>query len=381
MTQWIWQNPDWPSVYWDTPVLEIPIKEVRLLQGKLAGLTQSLTQDTIIEYQSQILCDDLIETSAIEGEILNRDSVRSSVVRRLQLDLPGFQAGAKNYDPYIEGLISILLDATENATKAMSLTRLLNWHKQLFQQPRRGIFPVTPGKLRKEPVFVVSGYAGREQVHFEGPPAETLRASLLAMVKWINKESCDIDGIVRAGIAHFMFIVIHPFDDGNGRIARALSDWALAQDEQASIRLYSFSAEIMRNKKDYYNALKASTTLNLDVTQWLLWFIDTIKKSIECSLEEINLIVAKARFWQTHKDNALTERQIKVINKLLDAGPEGFEGGLSTRKYVGITKTSRATAQREISDLVKKKYLRELDGRGRSTAYEIIWQDQEKIII
>lgn len=374
MPHWIWKNEKWPALYWDTPTLEKPLKEIRLLQGKLAGLTQSLTQPTIAEYQSHVLCEDLIETSAIEGEILNRDSVRSSLIRRLQLNLPGFHEIDKSCDPYIEGLITVLLDATNNTSKPMSNTRLLDWHKQLFQSARTGIHRVTPGKLRKEAVYVVSGYAGKEQIHFEGPPANILKPSLTDLMTWLNKSSQDIDGIIRAGVAHFWFIVLHPFDDGNGRIARALSDWALAQDEQTSIRLYSVSAQIMRDRKNYYRALTASGKLDLDITPWLIWFIDTIKKAIQQALKTIDLIVAKARFWQAHTGTILNKRQTKALNKLLDAGPTGFEGGLTTRKYVSMTKTSRATAQREISDLVQKKCVRAMAAGGRSTAYKILWR-------
>lgn len=374
MFQWIWQHDQWPDFRWDNSKLEPELKRVRLLQGKLAGLCSGLTSEPLLEYRSLVLSEEIIETSAIEGEILDRASVRSSVARRLGLLHGGHPQKKRGNDHYVEGLVTVLLEAMNTISQPLLLEQILTWHHILFSEKSNPLHKVTPGQLRTGPVFVVSGYVGREQVHFEAPPAESLIAGLNVFLKWFNQDSHSIDGIVRAGLAHFWFVVLHPFDDGNGRMTRVISEMALAQDEYESTRLYSVSAQIMRERKSYYKALESSSELNLDLTEWLVWFIGCLGRAIEHSLAAINLIIMKSQFWQRHAKTELNERQRKVISKLLDADVEGFEGGLTTRKYVSMTKVSRATAYRELTDLVNKKCIYPLETQGRNTAYAILWE-------
>jgi Fic family protein len=296
--------------------------------------------------------------------------VRSSVARRLGLQEAGLPPASRSVD----GLVQVLLDATQNHKKPLSAGRLKGWHAALFPTGYSDLRKIRAGNWRgSEPMRVVSGPVGRERVHFEAPPGEVVPAMMAGYLRWWRTEA-GLDGMLRAGLAHFYFVTIHPFEDGNGRLARALTDMALAQDEQLAMRYYSLSSQIMTERKGYYAVLeRTSKNLNMDVTDWLVWFLGCFERAIRNSEKTIGNVTAKVDFWQQHAQTGLNERQKKVINRILDAGPSGFAGALTTRKYAGMTHASRATAFREISDLVAKRVLRQLPGKGRNVSYELIW--------
>jgi Fic family protein len=313
--------------------------------------------------------EDAIQTSAIEGENLDRESVRSSVA--MHLGLP--TAGLKPIDRATNGLVEVLLDATHNYDTPLLKKRLWDWHAALFPSSQSGLHPIVVGAWRKAPMQVVSGPYGRQKVHFEAPPPERLDTEMASFLNWWDNSQTMLDGIIRAALAHLYFVTIHPFDDGNGRLARALADMALAQDENTGRRYYSLSSQIMKERNYYYVILEKTQAGDGECTQWLLWFISCLERALLAAEVTLQAILFKTNFWKHHVETIINERQKKVLNRLLDAGKDGFEGGLSTRKYMGMVKVSRATAWREIEDLLQKQMLRPLPGKGRSTAYEINW--------
>lgn len=372
MPHWIWQHSDWPDFVWDKSALSTYLTSARHQQGKLLGIIRVINEDTSTQLDVKTLTEQAIDTSAIEGEHLNRDSVRSSIANRLGLEQAGISTQP---DRYIEGLLDMLLDATANYSKPLSLERLCGWHAALFPTGYSGIQKITVAALRKPgPMKIVSGRPGKEKIHYEAPPADALKKNIKTFLKWFNGHN-EIDGLVRAGVAHLWFELLHPFDDGNGRIGRAIIDLALAQDEKLSSRYYSLSSAIMRDRKNYYAKLEEACRGELDITPWLIWFLSCLEQAVTAAIETIDDINLKSQFWETHAKTPLNERQIKVLNRLLEEGRMGFEGGMTTRKYVGITKTSRATAYRELHDLVEKNCLRPIEAKGRSAAYEIKWPE------
>jgi Fic family protein len=369
--KYIWQSDSWPKLKWDSGTLLSPLGRARLLQGSFLGRVRRLGFQLGEEAQADILTEEAIKTAAIEGERLNPQMVRSSVVRHLGLREAGLIPASRSVD----GLVEVILDATQKYDNPLSAARLKGWHAALFPSGYSGLHKIRVGKWRgKEPMQVVSGPMGREKVHFEAPPGETVETEMRQFLHWWELSRKDTDGILRAGLAHLYFVIIHPFEDGNGRIARALTDMALAQDEKLQVRYYSLSSQIMEERKGYHDILeKCTKSDSVDVTEWLVWFLECFERAIQRSDKIIGNVLAKAEFWQQHAQTSLNERQKKVLNRLLDAGPRGFEGGLTTRKYVSIVKVSRATAFREISDLLEKKILRPLSGKGRSVHYDLIW--------
>jgi len=369
--KYIWQCDSWPKLTWDSNTLLALLGRARLLQGNLLGRVKRLGLSLGEEAQADILTEEAIKTAAIEGERLNPQMVRSSVIRHLGLRKAGLISSTRSVD----GLIEVILDATQKYNKVLSANRLKGWHAALFPTGYSGLRKIRVGRWRgKEPMQVVSGPLGKEKIHFEAPPGKNVDAEMQQFLRWWKKSPNDTDGIVRAGLVHFYFVTIHPFEDGNGRIARALTDMALAEDEKSNIRYYSLSSQIMEERKDYYDILeKCSKTGSTNVTKWLVWFLGCFERAIQRSDKIIGNVLAKADFWQEHAQVELNERQKKVLNRILDAGPGAFEGGLTTRKYVSITRTSRATAFREISDLLDKKILRQLSGKGRSVHYDLVW--------
>lgn len=368
--KYIWQHDSWPKLTWDSDTLLSFLGKVRLLQGSLLGRVKRLGFRLGEEAQADILTEETIKTAAIEGECLNPRMVRSSVVRHLGLR----EAGLVPATRYVDGLVEVILDATQKYEKPLSADRLKGWHAALFPAGYSGLHKIRVGRWRgKEPMQVVSGPVGKEKVHFEAPPGDAVDAEMKQFLRWWEDSRKNTDGILRAGLTHFYFVTVHPFEDGNGRIARALTDMALAQDEKLNIRYYSLSSQIMEERNSYYDILeKCSKNDSTDVTKWLVWFLECFERAIQRSDEIIGGVLAKADFWQEHAQTELNERQKKVLNRMLDAGPGGFEGGLTTRKYVGMTKTSRATAFREISDMIEKKILRQLPGKGRSVHYDLV---------
>ncbi len=369
---WIWQQDNWPDFIWDDRLLDAPLRAVYQLQGRLLGSIQIVAEDESLQSEMDALLQNAINTSAIEGEHLNAESVRSSLAKRLGLNHAGISAST----PQTDGIVALLLDVTHKYDDVLTTERLYQWHRALFPAGQSGLIPIRVGDMRgKESMQVVSGPIGKQTVHFEAPPRQGLEHELDTFVRWFNNSKSDaaVDPLLRAGIAHLWFVTLHPFDDGNGRLARAIADLALAQAEHHSVRFYAMAAAIMANRKDYYRILEATQRGGLDISAWLEWFLAMLRQTMEHALEQVAHVLLKAKFWRQHAQTVLVDRQIKVINRLLDAGPEGFEGGINARKYAGLTKVSKATATRDLTDLVEKACLQKRPGGGRSTSYEIKW--------
>lgn len=317
--------------------------------------------------QLEVLTLEGLKTSAIEGEELDPKAVRSSLARRLGLPTGGSPRPSRS----IEGLAEVLLDATQKHDQALTLKRLSGWQAALFPTGRSGLHEIRVGKLRgKAPMRIVSGPAGRERVHYEAPPHATLAAAIRAFLEWFNKPPPGVDGLIRAGVAHAWFEIVHPFEDGNGRVGRALLDMALAQDEQRSTRLYSLSARFMDVRDEYYAALERTSSGPLDITPWLVWFLAQMEAAIRSSESIVEAVLTRTRFWMQHSRSEVNERQLKALGRMLDTLPQEFVGGMTNKKYAHLTGASPATAQRDLADLVSKGYL-VLRGAGRSARYEL----------
>ena len=367
---WIWQDPAWPGLTWRPDVISPLLGRARLAQGKVLGAARLLDAGLTLEAVSAILAEDGVTTSAIEGEQLNLDVVRSSVARQLGLPTAGLPTPTRAVD----GLVTVLLDATRNHAAPLTLQRLCGWQAALFPTGYSGLHRIRAGALRgDEPMQVVSGGMGREQVHFTAPPRIGLEVELERFLAWFNDTPVAFDGLVRAGLAHLWFVTLHPFEDGNGRLARAITDMAISQDERQPMRLFSLSAQILRERKSYYEVLELTQRGGMDVNAWLMWFLAQVEAAATASETTVANTLAKARFWLRHQAIDLNERQRKALNRLLDAGPAGFEGGMTTRKYMSLTKTSRTTAFRELSDLVEKGCIAPTGKGGRSSGYDIAW--------
>lgn len=368
---WIWQQPDWPNFRWKFDTLAPLLRDCQHAYGQLAGMAGAVAGDVQAEEALDALLSNIVTSSAIEGERLDVGSVRSSLARHLGLE----EASPRRSTPRSEGLAKLMLDASGHAEAALDLPRLLQWHRWLFAEhdellPSR----IRVGALRgDEPMQVVSGRIERPTVHFEAPPREGLEDQLDAFLAWFAGARPDaaLDPLLRAGLAHFWFITLHPFDDGNGRLTRALTDLALAQAQPQASRFHALSASILADRKGYYSSLESSQRGNLDVTAWLQWFLRTLHDSLLHALQRIDGVLAKARFWQVHRDHALSTEQVKVLNRLLDGGERGFAHGISASQYQATAKVSKATATRHLADLLEKGCLRRLPGGGRSTRYAI----------
>jgi Fic family protein len=366
---YIWQLKNWPKMTWKSDSLLPLLGQARLAQGNLLGRVKRLGFELGDEARANILTEEAIKTSAIEGERLNPQTVRSSVARHLGLSAVGLGPSTRSVD----GLIEVLLNATQNYRESLTAEKLKGWHAALFPTGHSGFHKIKVGQWRgKEPMRVVSGPVGREKIHYEAPPGEKVSKEMHLFLSWWNSGSQKMDGLLRTGLAHFYFVTIHPFEDGNGRIARALTDMALAQDEKLGVRYYSLSSQIMEEREEYYAILeKSSKAAGVDITDWLNWFLGCYQRAIQRSDKIIGLVLAKADFWQRHAQTIMNERQKKVVNRLLAAGRDGFQGGLTTRKYVSMAKVSRATAFREISALLENGILRQNPAKGRSVSYDL----------
>lgn len=376
MPQWIWKHKEWPNFTWDVAEIQPLLSKARLVQGKLLGVMKSFSHESREELNLKVLTEEMLTTSAIEGSIIDRDSVRSSIYHRLGIEHAGTRATP---DRYVEGLLDVMLDATENHEHALTLDRLCRWQAALFPTGYSGIQKIIVGQLRGAgEMKIISGRGKRQSVHYLAPPHEQLENDIQEFLNWFNhasRKKDHTDGIIRAAIAHIWFERIHPFDDGNGRVSRAIIDMALAQDEDLPTRFYSISSAIMSDRKGYYHVLDNVTKGDLNVTVWVKWFLHCFMNAIESTFSNIELALKKSQFWQHHADTSLNERQKKVLNKMLEKGEGNFDGGMTTRKYGHMTKVSRATAYRELADLVSKKSLKSLDKKGRSAGYEILWPD------
>ena len=369
---WVWQHADWPHFHWQPGRLAVLLRECGQVQGKLLGMLGSVSQAVNAQNELDALLQNILTSSAIEGEQLNVGSVRSSLARRLGLEpLKDARVSRRS-----EGLAELMLDATQQYAQPFTLPRLLNWHHLLFPTPEAGLAAraLNIGALRgDEPMQVVSGRLDRPTVHFEAPPRKGLEQELDDFLDWFetSRDQPELDPLVRAGVAHFWFVTLHPFDDGNGRLTRAITDLALAQGEHQAIRLYAMSASILEDRAGYYQALESSQKATLDITAWLEWFLKTLLRSVQQAMAQIDRVLDKSRFWQQHRDLVLSAEQIKVLNRLLDGGEKGFEHGISAAQYQAVAKVSKATATRHLADLLEKNCLVRLPGGGRSTRYQI----------
>ena len=365
MTTYIHELKEWPRFRWDEGLAARHLAPVRHRQGRLIGRMEALGYDLRAEAVLATLTEDVLKSSEIEGETLNKDQVRSSIARRLGLDI-GALAPA---DRRTEGVVEMMLDATQKYAEPLTEERLFAWHAALFPTGRSGMTRIISGAWRDDssgPMRVVSGPIGRERVHYVAPRAARLEAEMSAFLKWFNHEAV-LDPVLKAALAHLWFVTIHPFDDGNGRIARAIADMALARSEQSAQRFYSMSAQIRLERNAYYDVLEATQKGDLDITAWLEWFLGCLDRAIEGAENTLSGVLRKARFWEAIKDQSLNERQRKVINRLL----HGFEGKLTSSKWATLTKSSPDTALRDITDLIKRGILVRDPGGGRSTSYSL----------
>ena len=365
MATYIHELPKWPRFRWSADGFAKDLSEVRHRQGLLAGRMASLGFPLQKQAVLSTLTEDVIKSSEIEGEILDRDQVRSSIARRLGMDV----AGLPPADRRVEGVVEMMLDATQKYDEPLTKERLFGWHAALFPTGRSGMREITVGAWRTDqggPMQVVSGPIGHEKVHYEAPAAPLLEDEMKAFLDWYNAKD-DTDPVVKAAIAHLWFVTIHPFDDGNGRIARAIADMALARSEGSSQRYYSMSAQVRLERNAYYAMLEQTQKGDLDITPWLKWFLDCLNKAIAGAQNILATVLRKAEFWQKHAATPFNERQRNIVNHLLD----GFVGKLTSSKWAKLENTSPDTALRDINDLVARGILKRDKGGGRSTSYSL----------
>lgn len=363
---YIYQQKKWPDFSWDVSKLASLLASVRHKQGKLTGRMISLGFDLQEEAMLQTITQDVLKTSEIEGEHLNVDQVRSSVARKLGMDIGGLIPA----DRHVEGVVDMLLDATQHYERPLDEERLFGWHAAMFPTGRSGMHKITVGSWRTPeagPMQVVSGAMGKERVHFEAPKSEIVAQEMEAFFSWFNSE-VSIDPVLKAAIAHLWFVTVHPFDDGNGRIARAVTDLQLARSDESKQRFYSMSAQIQKERKHYYEVLEKTQKGDLDITKWLLWFLSCLERALVQAEETLNSVLNKANYWNFLNTKSLNDRQKLMMNKLLD----GFDGKLNTSKWAKITKVSTDTALRDIQNLEEQGVLVKQSGGGRSTSYELV---------
>lgn len=363
---YVYDLEDWPAYRWSGERLATKLAAVRHRQGRLLGRMSALGFSMRSEAVLATLTEDVLKSSEIEGEHLDRDQVRSSIARRLGMDIGGLVPA----DRHVEGVVEMMLDATQNYPAPLTAERLFAWHAAMFPTGRSGMTRITVGAWRtdeKGPMQVVSGPIGRERVHYQAPAAPALDQEMAAFLDWFEAGQ-DTDPVLKAGIAHLWFVTIHPFDDGNGRIARAIADLALARSEETAQRFYSMSAQIRAERTVYYDLLEATQKADLDITIWLDWFLDCLDRAFDGAEQTLSAVLAKAQFWDRHAEIALNDRQRAMINRLLN----GFVGKLNTSKWAELAKTSNDTALRDIQDLVEKGILAREEGGGRSTSYSLV---------
>jgi Fic family protein len=362
---YIHQSPHWPKLTWDDAKLSVLLAEVRHRQGRLLGRMEGLGFRLRLEAQLSTQTADVVQSSAIEGEKLDAEEVRSSIARRLGLDYAGTAVAGRE----VEGMVEMMLDATQNFAQPLTVERLFGWHAALFPTGRSGMHKITVGAWRpieSGAMRVVSGPIGRETIHFEAPSAEKLDREMAAFLDWFEAAN-GIDPVVKAGVAHFWFLTIHPFEDGNGRIGRAIADLELARADGSVERFYSLSSQVEAERKEYYLQLERAQRNGLDVTGWLAWYLGCLGRAITKADETLSEVLQKARVWEKVNQQTVNDRQRKIINKLLD----GFEGKLTTSKYAKIAKCSEDTALRDIRVLVERGVLTKNDAGGRSTHYTL----------
>lgn len=363
MVKYIYQNRDWTKFTWNDKAISTIFGEVRNLQGKIYGQMNTLGFTSKEEANLATLTLDVVKSSEIEGEILNYEQVRSSIARRLGINTAGSVPPSRN----IEGVVEMMLDATQNCRKPLTEERLFGWHSSLFPTGYSGMYKIETARYRSGDIQVASGVMGKEKVHYEAPSSQFVKEEMDRFLIWFNDDPKS-DLVLKAAIAHFWFIIIHPFDDGNGRIARAISDLLLARAETSPERFYSMSCQILVERKRYYEVLQKVQHSSGDITEWLDWFLHCLKNALLETENTMRNILLKAEFWKIHENTILNERQRLILNKLLD----GFEGKLKSSKWAKIAKCSPDTALRDIKDLIQKGILRQDQKGGRSTNYELV---------
>ena len=363
MAKYIYQNENWIDFTWNETEVNILFGEVRNLQGKISGQMNALGFSSKEEAALNTLTLDIVKSSEIEGEQLNYDQVRSSIARRLGINNAGLIPSNRN----IEGIVDMTLDATQHYTDPLTNERLFGWHAALFPTGYSGLYQIEVGRYRTGEMQIVSGAMGKEKIHYEAVSAQDLQTEMNKFLVWINNDNL-LDPVIKAAIAHFWFIIIHPFDDGNGRIARAIADMLLARAEKSTERFYSMSSQILAERKQYYEVLQKVQHSDGDITDWLVWFLNCLQKSLLQTTVTVQKILLKASFWNAHETTGLNQRQHLMLNKLLD----GFEGKLKTSKWAKIAKCSPDTALRDIRDLIQKGILQQEKEGGRSTNYEMV---------
>lgn len=366
MTEYIHELPNWPKFEWNQHGLAKQLAAVRHRQGRLIGRMQELGFPLREEAVLQTLTEDVLNSSEIEGEILDKDQVRSSIARRLGMEVAGLPSADRN----VEGVVEMMLDATQKYNEELTEDRLFGWHASLFPTGRSGMRKIIVGAWRDEksgPMQVVSGAAGREHVHFEAPVAGRLDAEMQAFLNWFNGAD-DTDPVIKAALAHLWFVTIHPFEDGNGRIARAIADMSLARSEESPQRFYSMSAQIRLERNAYYDILESTQKGDLDITPWMEWFLGCLDRAFDGAEKTLAIVFKKADFWKRHSSATLNERQRDIMNRLLD----GFDGKLTSSKWATIEKCSPDTALRDIADLIERGLLKKDEGGGRSTSYSLV---------
>lgn len=367
MTIYIHQRPNWPNFIWDPVPVTPALVKVRYKQGLLLGKMQALGFDLRREASLQVLTGDVVKTSAIEGEVLSAPMVRSSIARRLGLET----AGLPKPDRHVEGIVEMMLDATRHFDQPLTRQRLWDWHGALFTTGRSGLRRITVGAWRPArvgPMQVVSGPVGREKVHFEAPAAKRLASEMARFLKWFNHEPAPVDPVLKAALAHVWFVTIHPFEDGNGRIARAIADLALARADGVPDRFYSMSWQIETERHDYYRILESTQRGTLNITAWMTWFLGCLERAIDGADTTLGQVLHKARFWQQVNRRPVHERQRRVLERMLS---DDFAGHVSTSKYAKLAKCSADTALRDIRELQQRRILVQNTAGGRSTSYRL----------
>lgn len=363
---WIYQQSNWPNFVWNTQRLASKLADLRYRQGRLLGKMEGLGFEFKREAKLTTLTSDVVKSSAIEGENLNPEEVRSSIARRLGMNIAGLIPASRD----VEGVVEMMLDATQSFSKPLTKRRLFDWHAALFPTGRNGMHSIIVGNWRNDdngPMQVVSGPIGHEKIHFEAPNADKLEKEMRTFLSWFEKKN-NIDPVLKAGVAHLWFVTIHPFEDGNGRIARAIADMALARADNISDRFYSLSTQFAFERKDYYNQLEKQQRSTPEITDWLEWFLDCLGRAISSAENILGKILYKAQLWNKISQSSVNERQRFIINRMLD---DHFKGHMSTSKYAKLAKCSTDTALRDIQDLKSRKIFIQNPGGGRSTSYHL----------
>jgi len=359
------QSKGWPNFKWDNDTLLSYVSKVRDLQGRLIGRMEGMGFELREEAVLETLTEDIVKSSEIEGELLNPEEVRSSVARRLGMEISGLPNASRD----VEGVVEMMLDATQKYQDPITKDRMCGWHAALFPAGRSGMHKITVGEWRGDehgPMQVVSGAMGKEKVHYTAPEASRLEEEMKRFIEWFNTDK-NMEPVIKSAIAHLWFVSIHPFDDGNGRIARAIADTQLARADRTNQRFYSMSSQIMKSKKEYYDVLESTQKGSMDISQWLVWYFERLTDALEVTDETLSKILVKAKFWELYKNTQFNERQIEMINKLQG----DFVGKLHSSKWAKITKVHRDTARRDIQDLIEKGVLSDSGEGGRSTNYTL----------